>query len=563
MKKTLFKSFLLFYCLIGIISQIEAQTILPKLVVPTVEIDTIQTEIFWLVDSNQQWTIDTVEKLIFEPFDVSKGVPFNPYHTFWFKFSLKNISEADSLDALLCIGDYSKIYLYTYEENKRINTQIGGDYTSVQNRSFRPNELCFPINIPPNKIQQFYLSIYHFDKKHSEPLFLAVKSYKQDVLDRRLIYAKYIHRFLFYGLFSGIIFFLLGYALLQYKSTFDKAFLFYALYLLSIYLYHLRSFESDPGWNIPIFFAYFMEYKKVVEVFFEFSGFIFYMLFVQHFLNLSKDNPAVNKFLSYSVWMFVGFILLDFIFQYILGLRTSFTIHNYLRSLFFIPAFSLVFYIFFNQKNRLYRYVFLGTLMLMLGSAYTSIGQLLPVKKYFFFGETVKAYDMGGYCIYMLSMRPCILLEVICFAFGLSYKNSQQWKNYIALNNKVTAQNEHIQKMTFTPIENENQEDVFLQKIHILLEENFKKSNFGTQELANQLHVSRSKLSRQLKKKKQPTPSDLIRQFRLEKARNLILTTDLSLAEIAHKTGFTEAGYFSKVFKDFYKISPSDLRKRQ
>lgn len=160
-------------------------------------------------------------------------------------------------------------------------------------------------------------------------------------------------------------------------------------------------------------------------------------------------------------------------------------------------------------------------------------------------------------------MRPCILLEVICFAFGLSYKNSQQWKNYIALNNKVTAQNEHIQKMTFTPIENENQEDVFLQKIHILLEENFKKSNFGTQELANQLHVSRSKLSRQLKKKKQPTPSDLIRQFRLEKARNLILTTDLSLAEIAHKTGFTEAGYFSKVFKDFYKISPSDLRKRQ
>jgi len=306
-----------------------------------------------------------------------------------------------------------------------------------------------------------------------------------------------------------------------------------------------------------------MEYKKAIEVALEFSSFIFYILFTQHFLNLSKDSPKVNTFLSYAVWAFVSFIILDFIFQLTLGLRTSFTIHNYLRLLFFIPAFGIVFYIFFNQKNQLYKYIFLGSLFLMLGSLYTSIGQLLPVKKHFYFGEVIKGYEIGEFCLYFLAMRPCILLEIICFAFGLSYKNSQQWKNYFALNEKVIQQNLQIQKITNTPTHNENLSDEFLQKITILLEENYTDVSFGRKELAKHLLMSPSKLTRLLKSKKQLSPSNLIRQYRLEKARNLILTTDLTLAEIAHLTGFNEATYFSKSFKDFYQMNPSDLRLTQ
>ena len=553
------KASLFFICLFYFFGQLNAQTVSPKLVTLPLEVDSIQKNVYWLVDTTQKWTIDSVQELTFQPFDFSKGIPFNPYHTFWFKFSLQNESKHDSLDALLCIRDFSTINFYTFEGNQKINYQKGGDFTSVQNRAFRPNELCFHIKIPPYSSQDFFFSGYHFDKKHREPFFLNLKSYKQEALDRKLMYAILLPKFVFYGLFSGIMLFLLCYSLIQFNSSYDKAFLFYALYLLSTYLYHLRSFESDPGWNFPVFFSYFMEYKKVVEVFFEFSGFIFYMLFIQYFLNLAKDS-SINKFLTFSIQTFIVFIILDFIFQLTLGLRTSFTIHNYLRLLYFIPAFGVVFHIFFNQKNRLYQYVFLGTLILMLGSAYTLIGQLLPVKKHFYFGEVIKGYEIEGFCLYFFNMRSCILLEVICFAFGLSYKNSQRWKNYLFLNEKVAQQNLQIQKITNTPIHNENVPDEFLQKVAILLEENYKEVNFGTKELANLLHISRSKLARQLKSRKQLSPSNLIRQYRLEKARNLILTTDLTLAEIAHLTGFNEATYFSKSFKDFYQMNPSDLR---
>ena len=276
--------------------QLNAQTISPKLITLPLEIDSIQKNVYWLVDTTQKWTIDSVQKFTFQPFDFSKGIPFNPYHTFWFKFSLKNESTTDSLDALICTCDFTTINFYTFEETRKINYQKGGDYTSVQNRAFRPNDLCFPVTISPDSNQDIIFSGHHFDKKHREPLYLNLKSYKQEALDRKLMYANLLPKFVFYGVFSGIILFLLCYSLIQYNGSFDKAFLFYVLYLLSTYLYHLRSFESDSGWNFPVFFSYFMEYKKAIEVSLEFSSFIFYILFTQHFLNLSKDSPKVRLY---------------------------------------------------------------------------------------------------------------------------------------------------------------------------------------------------------------------------------------------------------------------------
>lgn len=327
-----------------------------------------------------------------------------------------------------------------------------------------------------------------------------------------------------------------------------------------LYIYQLRNFEGDAGWNIPILFAHNMALKGILEVFLEYSSYIFYILFIQYFLNLAKDSPKINKGLTISIWCLIGFIVLDFIFQLTLGLRTALTIHNYIRTLFFIPAFWLVFYIFFNQKNKLYKYVFIGTTLLLLASIYTLIGQLFYLEKYNILGGAIKVYDFGGFNTYMYHMRTGILLEIICFAFGLSYKNSQQWKNYLALNEKVALQNKQLQKIITTPTQQKQTPDELLQKINILLEENYKTVNFSAKEMANQLHMSKSKLGRQLKSRNQLPPSNLIRQYRLEKARNLILTTDLTLSQIAHKTGFNEATYFSKSFKDYYQISPSDLR---
>ena len=56
------------------------------------------------------------------------------------------------------------------------------------------------------------------------------------------------------------------------------------------------------------------------------------------------------------------------------------------------------------------------------------------------------------------------------------------------------------------------------------------------------------------------SPNKYITSKRLEKAQTLIRTTELRISDIAFDCGFSDLSYFSKVFKNHFNISPSDLR---
>ncbi len=59
------------------------------------------------------------------------------------------------------------------------------------------------------------------------------------------------------------------------------------------------------------------------------------------------------------------------------------------------------------------------------------------------------------------------------------------------------------------------------------------------------------------------TPRDYLRHLRLEHARKLLLTSDLSITEIAFDSGFGEAAYFTRVFRGATGMTPSDFRNRR
>lgn len=56
------------------------------------------------------------------------------------------------------------------------------------------------------------------------------------------------------------------------------------------------------------------------------------------------------------------------------------------------------------------------------------------------------------------------------------------------------------------------------------------------------------------------SPMQYINRLRLEKAKHLLKTTDLTVKEIADMIGFNDAGYFSKVFKRYTGFSPQEFR---
>jgi AraC-like DNA-binding protein len=71
--------------------------------------------------------------------------------------------------------------------------------------------------------------------------------------------------------------------------------------------------------------------------------------------------------------------------------------------------------------------------------------------------------------------------------------------------------------------------------------------------------MSRSQLHRKLVALLDKSPSDLIRQTRLQRARDLLQRKAFSPSEVAFKVGFNSHSYFSKCFKEEFGVSPGEI----
>jgi len=79
--------------------------------------------------------------------------------------------------------------------------------------------------------------------------------------------------------------------------------------------------------------------------------------------------------------------------------------------------------------------------------------------------------------------------------------------------------------------------------------------------LARQIHVSEPTLFRHFKNYLGCTPNSYILQLRVSKAAEMLTKSDMSLDEIAFKTGFCDANHLSKTFIRFAGMAPSKYKK--
>jgi AraC-like DNA-binding protein len=85
-------------------------------------------------------------------------------------------------------------------------------------------------------------------------------------------------------------------------------------------------------------------------------------------------------------------------------------------------------------------------------------------------------------------------------------------------------------------------------------------STLSINELANLSGLSLSTFKREFRKQFKSTPSNYLKDKRLEKTKEMLLITELSITEICYKTGFKDIAHFSRSFKQKYNISPSGFR---
>ncbi len=104
-------------------------------------------------------------------------------------------------------------------------------------------------------------------------------------------------------------------------------------------------------------------------------------------------------------------------------------------------------------------------------------------------------------------------------------------------------------------------EEAFLQKVLEIIERNMKDENFGMPQLCKELHISRSHLFRKLKAVTGKSATHLIRSMRLEKAKELLVSSHMNVTEVCFEVGFNNPGYFSMAFQEEFGVSPSAFRK--
>lgn len=88
-------------------------------------------------------------------------------------------------------------------------------------------------------------------------------------------------------------------------------------------------------------------------------------------------------------------------------------------------------------------------------------------------------------------------------------------------------------------------------------------TDINVQKLASICHVSESYLSRLFTKKAGFSPIHYLNLYRIEIGKRMLQEDSLSIKEIAVQLGFSDALYFSRLFKKHTKMSPSEYRKSE
>lgn len=110
-----------------------------------------------------------------------------------------------------------------------------------------------------------------------------------------------------------------------------------------------------------------------------------------------------------------------------------------------------------------------------------------------------------------------------------------------------------------TPME-EEKEPLFIVRFKDVVEAHLSDSDISVDNLAAEMNLSRVQLYRKVKAITGASPIELLRTARLNRAYQLLLTTDKNISEVAYGVGFTAPSYFTKCFKEEFGVGPSDLQ---
>lgn len=106
-------------------------------------------------------------------------------------------------------------------------------------------------------------------------------------------------------------------------------------------------------------------------------------------------------------------------------------------------------------------------------------------------------------------------------------------------------------------------DEELLQKIVDIMEEHLEDTDFNVNQMCKMVHLSHMHFIRKVKQLTGKKPIDLLKSFRLKRAKDLLRQNKLSISEIAYKVGYDLPNSFSRAFKKEFGMSPKEFVARE
>ncbi|GIN61675.1 hypothetical protein J27TS8_16680 [Robertmurraya siralis] len=173
-------------------------------------------------------------------------------------------------------------------------------------------------------------------------------------------------------------------------------------------------------------------------------------------------------------------------------------------------------------------------------------------------------YDKEHDKIHLTTQSLIKMLDLICRQKGIFLSHKLEWTAY----HEVDTRDFHkklkilIDSIFDTIRDSKSDQEIkVIQAVLKYIEKNYQKG-VTLEAAAEHVHLSPYYLSKLFKKELKINFVNYVTKRKMEKAKELLESTDLPVINIAMELNFQEPNYFSKVFKKVVGLTPSEYRKR-
>ncbi|MDE6368526.1 MAG: response regulator, partial [Muribaculaceae bacterium] len=161
----------------------------------------------------------------------------------------------------------------------------------------------------------------------------------------------------------------------------------------------------------------------------------------------------------------------------------------------------------------------------------------------------IEGIEVGADAYVAKPFNPRLLTATVKNLINRNRRENTDSDNAAAMDNAIVSVRQDIK---------DRKERELFERFEALVRENFTNYDYTVENIWKGLGINRTRLYNLVKDTTGMSLGNYIKKLRLEHAAELLLTTDLSIAEIAYRVGIESHAYFTRSFRQQYNMSPTE-----